>query len=303
MNFRYLVEKLFQRVQKNGISDTLGGMVSILSGLSQYFLNPFSMRSSKLPQRDWEQIRLEMERIGLPVIPYRIDVEGFGEWLTEAEFPEYYQQHYGGIFIEKALEHFVGADLLQLSRGATFVDVAASNSPWQTIASRMYDIRTVAIDLIPPSSEIEGNILVTDGTELPFPDSSVDGVALHCSYEMFEGDSDSRLIPEVRRVLRPGGRMVILPLYMHHLYFAETSPGADRRGLDYHGAQRVWREEHDGRIQLGGVRFSRKYDVTAFRERVVKYADGLELKIIFIENEHEVDLSCYLKMAAVFEKI
>ena len=90
--------------------------------------------------------------------------------------------------------------------------------------------------------------------------------------------------------------MVILPLYMHNFYFADSSPLADRRGLDYQGAERVWRD--DGYK----VRFSRKYSVKAFLERVVSNLNGLSLKIYYIENEREVDDKCYLKFAAVFEK-
>jgi hypothetical protein len=55
---------------------------------------------------------------------------------------------------------------------------------------------------------------------------------------MFEGDADMRLIPETVRVLRHGGKMVMLPLYMHHLYYADSDPQADRRGLDYQGPRR-----------------------------------------------------------------
>ena len=121
-------------------------------------------------------------------------------------------------------------------------------------------------------------------------------MALHCAYEMFEGDADIRLLPEAQRVLAAGGKMVILPLYMHNLYFADSSPWSDRRGLDYQGAERVWRD--DGHR----VRFSRKYSVDAFLKRVVSNMGDLKLKIYYIENEKEVSPICYLKFAAVFEK-
>ncbi|MDI3545099.1 MAG: hypothetical protein PWQ96_2400 [Clostridia bacterium] len=90
--------------------------------------------------------------------------------------------------------------------------------------------------------------------------------------------------------------MVILPLYMHNFYFLDSSPFTDRRNLDYQGAERVWRD--DGHI----IRFSRKYSVEAFVERIVTNLGGFNLKIFFIENEKEVSPRCYLKFAAVFEK-
>lgn len=297
-----LFAKVCDRIQKYGFIDTLSGMLNIAWGLGDYYLNPGSMRTSKLPPRDWGHIRLEMEQADLRVVTCQMDVASFRVWLDRAAFPDYYVEAYGALFIEKALEHYVGAELLGLSENELLVDAAASNSPWLQIAPRLYGVNTLAIDLLPPAKPMQGNILVTDATKLPLKESSVDGLILHCAYEMFEGDSDSRLLPEAARVLRSGGRLVILPLYMHHLHYADSSPGADRRGLDYQGAARVWREEQNGGVHLGGVRFSRKYDVPAFMDRVVSHADGLDLTIYFIENESEVDPRCYLKMAAVFEK-
>ena len=83
---------------------------------------------------------------------------------------------------------------------------------------------------------------------------------------------------------------------MHNFYFADSSPWADRRGLDYQGAVRVWRD--DGSTLM----FSRKYSVDTFIERVVKPLGSLSLTIYFIENEKEVDPICYCKFAAVFQK-
>ena len=52
----------------------------------------------------------------------------------------------------------------------------------------------------------------------------------------------------------------------------------------------------------GGVRFSRKYDVKNFIDRVVEIKGSLDLKIMYIENEKDVNSTCYLKFAAMFEK-
>jgi hypothetical protein len=38
-------------------------------------------------------------------------------------------------------------------------------------------------------------------------------------------------------------------------------------------------------------------------ERVVKHKGPLHLTIYYVENESEVDPVCYLKFAAVFEKL
>ena len=299
MNLLQVIKRANSRVRRKGLLDTVGVAWNISTGLADYYLNPFALTTGKLPPRNWPQIRAEMEQADLQVVPYRINVPAFRDWLERAAFPDYYVKRYGKVFVEKALEHYVGADLLGLSPGQVFIDVAASSSPWLNIAPRLYGVMALALDLHPPTATVPGYKLAADATHMPLPDNSVDGMALHCAYEMFEGDADSRLIPEAARVLREGGRMVILPLYMHHLYYADSSPGADRRGIDYQGAKRVWREDRDGRVGLGGVRFSRKYDVPAFLERVVPHRGPLRLTIRYIENETEVDPICYLALIFV----
>ena len=297
MNLLKIIQRMRRRVYAKGLGDTLGMAWNIGKGLAGYYLNRFALKESRLQPRNWAQIRTEMEQAGLSVVSYQIDVAAFRDWLDRADFPEYYVRFYGNVFIEKALEHYVSADLLELRTDKIFVDVAASSSPWLNIASRLYGVTALALDLSPPAAPVPGHKLAADATFLPFRDNSVDAMALHCAYETFEGNADSRLIPEATRVLRDGGRMVILPLYMHHLYYADSSPWADRRGVDYQGAVRVWRESR------GKVRFSRKYDVPAFLERVVQYRGPLRLTIRYIENEKEVDPVCYLKLTAVFEKL
>jgi len=237
-----------------------------------------------------------MEQAGLKVFPYRVDIPEFKAWVGEAGFEEKYQVCYGSLFVEKALEHYVGAQILDLKPRQVLVDVAAASSPWMIIAERLYHVHAFSLDLRPSTSP-SGRQIAADATRMPFRDESIDCMALHCAYETFEGDADSRLVAEASRVLRSGGRMVILPLYMHHLYFAESSPGTDRRGLDYQSALRVWREP-----LTSPARFSRKYNVSALMERVVGVKERLDLKIYYIENETEVDPVCYLKFAALFEK-
>jgi len=295
MPFEVLILKVVQRIRKKSVTDVIGTTWNIGQGLVDYYLNPSAKRQSSLPKPDYEKIRSDMENAGFNVIPYRIDVANFYKWLSKADFPKKYIDSYGPKFVEKALEHYLGTKLLELGRKDVLIDVAAAHSPWFEIAERMYGCKAYALDLSFPKG-INGKKIGADATAMPLPDGFATKMTLHCAYEMFEGDADSRLIPEAERVLVLGGKMVILPLYMHNFYFADSSPWADRRGLEYQGAVRVWRD--DGY----NVRFSRKYSVDVFIERVVKQIGSLSLIIYFIENEKEVDQNCYCKFVAVFSK-
>jgi len=295
MPFKVLISKIVQRIREKSITDIIGITWNIGQGLVDYYLKPSTKKQSCLPKPDYEKIRSDMENAGLNVIPYRIDVADFYKWLSKAAFPKEYIDSYGPKFTEKALEHYLGTKLLELEGGDVMIDVAAASSPWFEMAERLCKCKAYALDLSFPKG-INGKKIGADATAMPLTDNFATKMALHCAYEMFEGDADIRLIPEADRVLAPGGKMVILPLYMHNFYFADSSPLADRRGLDYQGAIRVWRD--DGY----NVRFSRKYSVNAFIERVVKHLGSLSLNVYFIENEKEVDPICYCKFAAVFEK-
>jgi len=290
-----LMSKIIRRIHNKGLVDTLSLILHIGGGLIIYTLNPFAKKLSKLPPPNYEKIKNDLESHGIEVVPYWVNISEFKDWLKKVNFPKEYIVSYGDIFIEKALEYYVSAKLLELNKEDIFIDVAAAHSPWFEIVEHMYGCTAYALDLIFPPG-INGKRIGADATAMPLPDGFASKMALHCAYETFEGDADIRFLAEAKRVLRPGGKMVILPLYMHNFYFIDTSPLADRRGLDYQGAERVWRD--DG----SRIRFSRKYSVNAFIERIVKNLNGLRLKVYFIVNEKEVDDKCYLKFAAVFEK-
>ena len=290
-----VVSKVIRVVKSQGLAHSLGYTFSAVPSLADYYLNPFAMKRSKLPDADYEQVRAQMECAGLDVKRYHVDVATFRNWLDRAAFPKEYVALYGPVFVEKALEHYLSASLLDL-RGDVFIDIAAASSPWYEIAQRLYGCTAYALDLSYPRG-IHDRKIGADATNMPLADGFASRLALHCSYEMFEGNADIRLLSEAARVLASGGQMVILPLYMHHLYhYVESAPGADRRGLDYDGAIRVWSERPFGH------RFSRRYSVDALMARVVGHLEGLSLRIYYVENEKEIDPSCYCKFVGMFQK-
>lgn len=287
------IGKVFNRIKRKGFADTVGLVGNVGTGLIDFYLNPFAKKQSKLSPPDYMEIKKDFELSGIEIIPYKINPNDFQKWLKDADFPENYRNSYGNVFIEKALEHYVGAQFLELQKGDVLIDVASAGSPWFEMAERMYGCTAYALDLAFPEG-INDKKIGADATRMPLPEGFATKMALHCAYEMFEGDADIRLLPEAERVLQK--KMVILPLYMHNFYFADSSPLTDRRGVNYQGAERVWRD--DGHR----VRFSRKYSVNVFLDRVVKNLSGFKLKVYYIENEKEVSPACYLKFAGVFEK-
>jgi ubiquinone/menaquinone biosynthesis C-methylase UbiE len=286
------VKKVYK---KYGIVGSLSYCLSVLPGVLDFYFNPWSIKKSYLPPINYDSILADLLSKGIQTIPLTINTSKFHSWLSKYSFPQSYIESNGINFIEKALEYYVGLELLQLWKGDIFIDVGAGNSPWIKMVHSHIGCKTYALDLAYPEG-IHGSNIGADASLMPFLDGSVTKIAFHCSYETFEGKKDIKTIREAERVLSLGGRLVILPLYLHNSYWVDSNPWADRRGIDYDGALRVWRD--DGHI----VRFSRKYSVEAFVRRVKENRGDLNFSIYYIQNEKDISDNCYLKFALVFSK-
>ncbi len=198
-----IISKVVKRIKNKGVLDTLGLAIHIIQGLADYYLNPFAKRQSRFPKPDYEKIRKDLETSGLEVIPYKVNRGNFYHWLKGTNFPKEYIDSYGEVFVEKALEYYVGAQLLKLQKGDVLIDVAAAHSPWFEIAEHMYGCSAYALDLLFPPG-IDGKKIGADATTMPLADGFATKMALHCAYETFEGDADIRLLPEAYRVLAGG---------------------------------------------------------------------------------------------------
>jgi SAM-dependent methyltransferase len=239
--------------------------------------------------------RLE-QLFGLTVRAYRIDRGDFERYLGEAPYPESYREQFGPLFVEKALEHWLSLAVMPpMARSDLAIDIAACSSPFAEIAWRRRGILTYRQDLVFPYGKRD----LTVGCRaeaLPFSDSFFTAVSLHCSLEHFEGAADSAFIREAARVLRPGGAVCILPLYLAESFCNVTDPGLDRTGLVFDDGAAV------AEVVGWGNRFGRFYDPAQFLRRVLLHAGAFEPTLLHIENASDVDPVCYLQFALVLTR-
>lgn len=247
------------------------------------------------------EIASRLRQAGITVEDYTIDFEGYRRYLTAAGYGDYPNYYRGGTvqgigFEEKSLEHFVSFDLLGLSASDVYIDVASCSSPVPDIVRSLYGAGVYRQDLTFREG-LEGDTIGGDAGDMPVPDGFATAMALHCSFEHFEGDADSRFIRESGRVLAPGGRLCILPLYLGTAYHVLTDPTVSWRKVpDFdREATVVCRERYHNR-------FGRCYDAKSFVERVVENLGDRSLTVYRVLNAREVDPSCYLAFAAVIEK-
>ncbi|WP_162560023.1 methyltransferase domain-containing protein [Methylotetracoccus oryzae] len=292
---------LVEKVWRNG----LAGSVRIGAGMVWRQVRPYydrcrfrnAPRYSNPTANDLTRIEQDLSSMGVGIEDYTPNPIEFKYFQSNQWFPPDY---HGGaksvVWDEKLLEHWISADRLGLATYGVddlYVDMAASSSPWVKVLRERYGLQAFALDLNPVSDAYRDLHFYRreDATRTSFPNASVRGVSLHCAYEMFMGDDDTQLMAELARILTPGGKAVILPLYMHTHYCAYATPEYFGKGCSDPAAKEYIR------MDCYGVPSSRKYDARRLKSRVLDPLEraGLGFRLLAIRNKESLgrDIYCH----------
>ena len=242
------------------------------------------------------QIEQELRELGIGVHDYSPPAQGFSGFQAAGYFPDdYHGGRKSGVWDEKLLEHWIAAEKLNLfnySKDDIYIDVAACGSPWVKALRERHEIQAYAIDLVVDQAFSTLDFYREENaTKTRFLDSSVRGMSLQCAFEMFLGSDDLDFIAEIRRILKPGGKVIILPLYMHTHYCAYSSADFFGKGYSDPGATTYVR------MDTWGIPSSRKYDAATLKKRLLSRIDqeGLEYDIHALRNKNELgeDIYCH----------
>jgi SAM-dependent methyltransferase len=243
-----------------------------------------------------EHIVSGLQTHGYSVEDYAIDVAGYRDYYARAEYDQKYPNYYRPVIWEKSLEHYIAAKLLALQPGDVYIDIASEGSPVPEIYQRLFGSDTYRQDMIYPAG-LNDHMIGGDAGDMPVPDGFASKMALHCSFEHFEGDSDMRFMRELGRVLRPGGAVCIVPFYLFDRYAILTDPEISvPQKVQFESdatvyCRRGWNNRH-----------GRFYDPDHVVTRLLSNLNGLDMKIYKITNAKEVDPRCYVEFAAVIAK-
>jgi SAM-dependent methyltransferase len=215
--------------------------------------------------------------------PARIDASRF------AKFRSRYSDPRAGADAEKLLEYYVSYTWLGLEPSDVFMDVAAQDCPFAFFVRDTIGCQVYRQDLYYLRPGVYGEDVGGDATALPFPAGSLSKLALHNSFEHFEGDADTRFLHEAARVLRPGGKVCIVPLFVESEYRVDTESG----WIDDKGRKQLWGI---------GARFARTYDPERLDERLLKHCEPFTVSVFVVENARELDPRCYLRYFMLLEK-
>jgi len=229
---------------------------------------------------------------GLAVRDLRADPAAFRAFLAEAGYEKRWPRYYGANLPEKAFEHWVVLQVLAPGPGDVLIDVASDNSPLPEIAERLTGASACRQD-IRYRPGLRGKTIGGDACRMPVPDGFAQKASLTCSFEHFEGGSDLGLFQELARVLRPGGRVCVVPFYVTSQHANQTDPEV-RVGGDV-------AFDPGARLYLArgwGNRFGRFYSPASFVERVVAPTlDRFEFEIIHLAGAADVDPAIYARLA------
>ncbi|MGB9871740.1 MAG: methyltransferase domain-containing protein, partial [Anaerolineae bacterium] len=243
-----------------------------------------------------DRIVRRLERLGIVVQEYAVDVADYSRYFMAARYREDFPNYYPFNLPEKVLEHYLAAVLLQLTEQDIYIDIASEHSPAPDIYHRLYGVKAYRQDLCYPPG-LNGDMIGGDAANMPVPDGFATKMALHCSFEHFEGNSDIGFIREAARVLRPGGAVCIVPLYLFEEYAIQTDPVvAVLAGLAFEDDAIVYT------LQGWGNRHGRFYDPEHFVSRVYNNLGKMTAEIYRITNVQQIDPSCYLRFALLIKK-
>ncbi|BAU12754.1 hypothetical protein LEP3755_32850 [Leptolyngbya sp. NIES-3755] len=232
------------------------------------------------------------KQIGIEFKEFSIDVNLYKQYFNQAEYAKRYAEYYRGNQPEKTLEHFICYSLLGLNSDDVFVDLASEHSPVPEIFGRLSGATTYSQDIMYPAG-IEGNRIGGDACAMPVSDGFMSKAALTCSLEHFELDADTRLFQELARVLKPGGKICVVPFYVFDREAVQTDPTVSvPANVPFDSTATIY-------CAPGwGNRHGRFYSPQSFMQRIIcPVQNQFKFEFFHLKNAAEVDSSVYARFA------
>jgi SAM-dependent methyltransferase len=247
-----------------------------------------------------EEILAALNEVSADLRQYPIAPNAFASHVRSVRYPRAYAAgplDEGGNREDKLLEYFLSLQILDIQPRDVVIDVASEHSIFPEVVRDAHGATVFRQDLIYPPG-IHGDRIGGNAGAMPVPDQFADALVLHNSFEHFEGTADSDFVAESWRVLRPGGAVVIVPLFVSERYSIISDPLTDRRGIVWDPGARV--------IELPGrhIRFGRFYDAPTLDKRVLGPATrlGYDLEILHFGNVRDVHPRASTHFALVLRK-
>ena len=185
------------------------------------------------------------------------DLQAF---ISDFHYPYYY--YAGARRVWYALWHMIGLQACDFTPHSVVLDVGAQSGIWGKIVRRKYGCKVFDVDLRYRPG-IRGNRIGADARAIPLSAQSVTHIVTFCAFNCFEGTADIGFIHEASRLLRPEGKLIIVPLCIADAHVNLYDPVVCTRPDSF--------DPDADRVAWPGWRnnFGRWYDRTAFVHRIL----------------------------------
>lgn len=238
---------------------------------------------------EFTTIEQKIVHAGLNYKRIRLDKGEFQKYKKNIDvfFRIFYNEVQNERYDRKIMEYYFCEKFLGLNEYRAddiYIDAACSTSPWVFYLREKRDINAFGLDLYVtgiPDTYRKWYYLSENVTRTTFPDGSVKGISMQSAFECLLKNGDMEFIKECGRILQPGGKVVISPLYMTEKYISAVS--IDK----YHQHNKDEDQEEYVRFDCMGMRRANHYDVDHLRSRVLDVAEasGLKYEIYILDNE------------------
>lgn len=200
---------------------------------------------------------------GFSISDTEIDEADFDRYLEkvdyEGRYPTYYK-HFSDHFLKvgrpaekvkkKLFEQYIAAFLSNPGPGQRTIDVAAAFGPYSHILKTVYgvetayhqDLNSFDTERFPYLGDGEVELVRGNAIDIPVEDNSIDYMYLLNSWEHFQAPSDVGLLLEAQRSLKPGGKLLIIPIKGAAQAFVRTDPDMwERKQVYQKGHEPVFR--------------------------------------------------------------
>jgi len=181
--------------------------------------------------------------------------------------------------------------------GGVFIDIAAAVSPFYKVVKKIYPEAAVYQQDLLYENGINGIKVGGNAVHLPMGDNTVDFMTLHNSIEHFEGDADTEFILECARVLKKGGQVIILPIFLEKEPVQYVNPTINPSGLI--------KDQRTKTIYVyGHPRFMRHYSGDTFSKRILlpakdKFETEMFCAVLSEDFIEEIELALALRLTRI----
>jgi PST family polysaccharide transporter len=218
----------------------------------------------------------------------RINIESnkINSWFTNGNLEKFIEKN--GTFHKKGLEFYFSAHVLKLKSNDRILDAAGGRSGYLCalrgngcegelfLTDHIYTGVTKGSDGV--------NIVGGDISAIHLADSTVDKIACHHAFEHFQDNKDTAFVKEAYRILRPGGALAIIPLFVTDKYVECWNCNNIDKKFDSEAFLLI---DETASIPGGDDdgHFARIYDVKSLLRRVIEPAEALGFVCDVIECE------------------